>query len=63
VKVFIPIICKGWTYQYASIQMLERVRESDHARTVCVIGRWVTSFFSMLYYTHHRCMCMYVLQI
>jgi len=32
-------------YPNVSMQMLGMVGESDHAPTVCVIGRWVASIF------------------
>jgi hypothetical protein len=35
--------------------------ESDSARMVCVIGRWVALIFSMPYYIYHRCMCINIL--
>jgi len=51
--------CKNFN---VSIQMLERVGESDHVPTVCVVGRWVTLILPTPYCTHHRCMCMYIVQ-
>jgi len=47
----------GYVYQNVSMCMVERVEESYSAPAECVTGRWVTSIFSMTYYTLHRCMC------
>ena len=35
--------------------------ESDHTTAVCVVGHRVARIFSMIYDTHHRCMCTYIL--
>jgi len=52
----------GYVHLNVAMQMLERVGQSDRAPMVCVIGRWVTSIFSMPSYTHHRCMSIYIVQ-
>jgi len=47
VKIFKANNCKRWMYQNVSMQMLERVGESDHVPAVCVLGHWVTLILSM----------------
>jgi len=49
-------------YQNVSMKMLEGVRERGHATRVCVTGHSVASIFSVPYYTHHRCLSMYIIQ-
>ena len=40
-----------------------RVGESGNAPGVFVLGHWVALIFSISYYKHHVCMCIYILQI